>query len=103
MSQFIVLKDCNNHQSPFKIDEFMSQLVDNQQPLFGCDLAFLLTMKQAAEGLGIPQTPQGAQQWFEHMSGLIEVIRGAGIELTPQALGEALAKPDPKDTGKKPN
>lgn len=90
MSQFIVLEDANGHSAAFKMDDFMAHLIANEQGIFGCELASLVTLKQGAAGLGIPMAPAEMQSWFEQLASMIDVIKEAEIEPTAAALKEAL-------------
>jgi hypothetical protein len=95
--QYIVLEDSNGHNAAFKMEDFMAHLIANEQGLFGCELASLVTLKQGAAGLGIPLAPQEMQAWFEQLAAMIDAVKEAGIEPTAAALKEALAKiPAPK-------
>jgi len=93
MSQYIVLDDANGHKAAFTMEDFMAHLIANEQGIFGCELASLVTLKQGAAGLGIPLNPQEMQGWFEQLAAMIDVIKEAEIEPTAAALREALAKP----------
>jgi hypothetical protein len=100
--QYIVLEDSNGHNAAFKMDDFMAHLIANEQGLFGCELASLVTLKQGASGLGIPMAPQEMQQWFEQLAAMVDVIKAAGVEPTPEGLKAALAKiPAPAGAAKK--
>jgi hypothetical protein len=89
--QYIVLEDSNGHNAAFKMDDFMAHLIANEQGIFGCELAALITLKQGAAGLGIPMNPQEMQAWFERIASLIDVLKEENVELTVDALRAALA------------